>query len=209
MRHQRTTIAVLSAVALSVGLSSCASGASAPTPTNGGQRGIAVGEPNPNQPERETSESAESSEQSGNGQPEEHPGEGTGFGKCTADALSVRVEHHGDEDVAREADLFIANVGTEACNLGGFPELKFYDAGHQQLSIPTSQSGSTQELLEIKPGERFTAPLGWSSSPESSPCLEPKTVAVYPPNTSDAKETPWTGGSVCAKGVSISPYGRA
>ncbi|MER6988430.1 DUF4232 domain-containing protein [Saccharopolyspora hirsuta] len=202
MRHPRTAATVLSALALTAGLSSCASGT---TPAPSGQNpGIAVGEPAPGQADAPQSEQTEQS-----GQPAEHPGEGTGFGKCTAGTLSVRVEYHGDEDVARSADLFIANVGTKACNLAGFPELRFYDAGHQQLSIPTSQSGSTQELLEIKPGERFKAPLGWSSSPEFEPCLEPETVAVYPPNTSDAKETPWTGGKVCAKGVSIDPYARA
>ncbi|MER7015720.1 DUF4232 domain-containing protein [Saccharopolyspora sp. NPDC000359] len=205
MLHLRTTATALSAVALAAGLSSCASG-SEPAPS-GQNPGIAVGEPAPGQVETARSEETEQAEGSSTEQPDD--GEGSGFGKCTADTLSVRVEHHGDEDVARSADLFIANVGTEACNLPGFPQLEFYNDQHEALSIDVSQNGSTQELLEIKPGERFTAPLGWSSSPEFAPCQEPVAVAVFPPNTSEAKETPWTGGKICANGVSIDPYARA
>lgn len=200
MRRQNIfrSVIVAAAVASSAGLAACSQAPSQQTPAqqipgSQGSAGIAVGEPSPQ----------------GNGQPEEHPGEGTGFGKCTVESLSMRVEYHGDEDVARSADLFIANVGTTACNLAGFPELKFYDAKNQPISIPSAPLGDTQELLEIKPGERFSAPLGWSSSPEASPCIEPKTVGVTPPNTSDEKQISWTGGKVCSKGVSVSPYQRA
>ncbi|MCI2420010.1 DUF4232 domain-containing protein [Saccharopolyspora sp. K220] len=191
-RHQVLRAAtVLAALAATAGLAAC-SQPSAPTSQAPGA-GIAPGEPAPQEI----------------GQPAEHPGEGTGFGKCSADTLSMRVEYHGDEDVARSADLFIANVGTKACNLPGYPELALYDANNQPVSIPAEPMDGSQHLLEIKPGERFTAPLGWSSSPESSPCVEPKTVGVTPPLTSDVKQIPWTGGVVCRNGISISPYERA
>ncbi|MGP4019819.1 DUF4232 domain-containing protein [Saccharopolyspora sp. 5N708] len=195
-RHQalRATTAVL-ALAATAGLAACAPSPAPVSPSAPGapRAGIAPGE----------------SAMHGSDQPSEDPGEGTGFGKCSAETLSMRVEYHGDEDVARSADLFIANVGTKACNLPGFPELAFYDANNQPISIPTSTIGESQSLLEIKPGERFSAPLGWSSSPESSPCVTPKTVGVTPPNTSEQKQIPWTGAVVCANGISISPYQRA
>jgi hypothetical protein len=191
------SVIVAAAVATSAGLAACSQAPAQQAPGSQGSAGIAPGEPSPQGPGQGTGQSAE------------HPGEGTGFGKCAAETLSMRVEYHGDEDVARSADLFIANVGSKSCNLSGFPELKFYDANNQPISIPSASTGESQELLEIKPGERFTASLGWSSSPEASPCTEPKTVRVTPPNTSDAKQIPWTGGKVCSRGVSVSPYQRA
>lgn len=135
-------------------------------------------------------------------------------GRCTAAALSGKVEP-GDAGAGhRYAKFLVTNTGSGACTLNGYSGFQLVDGSGTPIPTTTDRKPDPgPALVSLAPGQSAAANLHWSvvphgDEPQSAPCQpEAPNAQAIPPDETQPITFAWGIGPVCGGGkIEISAF---
>ena len=130
----------------------------------------------------------------------------TGPDRCHTSQLSGRLSAGDAGAGQRSAVLTLENTGGQTCRIEGFGGIGLVGADGQAL--PTQQvrvESPEPALITLAPGAGVTSQLRWTAVPTGSDpasgCPTPVSIAVIPPDETDALTVTWSSGPVCDGGT--------
>ncbi|MFI6323760.1 DUF4232 domain-containing protein [Nonomuraea sp. NPDC050556] len=140
-----------------------------------------------------------------------HPAQAEAATRCGAPALKASVGRIDAGAGQRHAPLTLKNVSSRTCSLRGYPGLIMLDSHGDALRTRVGRDGGSAHRVTLKPGQRATALLHWTTVETGSErtCPDAAKLLVIPPDDYGYLVTAFPADHVCDQGrLGVTPFGR-